>query len=76
MNSTTIDYDTWHDTYKPTGHYAMLSEIPEDVDVERIWSVVDGEGISAPIYNGIWRINNLEYIVTEKPWTEEVTVNN
>jgi len=71
-----ITWDEWEDTYKPTTPLAYddYSEIPADVPVERIWTMIDGDGRYANLVNGIYVFNRLGYFVTEVPWTDDVFV--
>lgn len=40
----------------------------------KIWTVIDGEGSKLYIINGFHCVNRLGYIITEKDWTEDITV--
>jgi hypothetical protein len=70
-----LDYDTWFEQFKPitkpgTDHIAF--DTHDDIDFLRtqpnskIWTLIDCPGYNtAVIVNGYWRINRLEYYVTE-----------
>jgi hypothetical protein len=73
-----ITWDEWENTYKPinTEAYDNQGDIPAGVPFDRIWTMVDGDGIYANLITGYRWVNRLGYFVTEVPWTEEIFVTN
>jgi hypothetical protein len=72
-----ISWDEWAVTYKPTTeHEIMLEDIADSVLPHYVWTMVDGDGRFANLWNGYRRFNRLGYFVTEKPWSEDVFVTN
>ena len=85
-----LSWDEWEATYVPTPNplsheeeqlwqafYGNVNEIPNDVSQNRIWTLVDGEGINMHIKSGEHHLANvLGFFVTNMPWTEEVSVSN
>jgi hypothetical protein len=73
-----ITWDEWEDKYLPTTPlaYDNLADIPNGTSPFNIWTMVDGEGRYANLWNGYRSFNCLGYFVTEVPWTEEVFVTN
>jgi hypothetical protein len=81
-----ITWEEWEATYQPTplkddnGYWASFydnsADIPADIPEERIWTMIDGEGIYANLVNGIYYINSLGYFVTDVPWFEDEFVTN
>ena len=72
-----ITWDEWEDTYLPTTPLALeLEDIPDDVLPHYVWTMVDGDGRYANLWNGYRRFNRLGYFITEKPWSEDVFVSN
>lgn len=77
MTFIQMDYFDWVEKFKPitkpgTDHIAF--DTHDDVDFLRtqpnakIWTLVDcPESNDAVILNGCWRINRLEYYVTQVP---------
>lgn len=54
-----------------TGYQPGDREYLEALPAERIWTVVD-DGDSTAITPGVHRVNNLGFIVTENPWTDDI----
>jgi hypothetical protein len=72
-----ITWDEWEDTYLPTTPLALeLDDIPDTTLPCYVWTMVDGDGRFANLWNGYRRFNRLGYFVTEKPWSEDVFVSN
>lgn len=84
-----ITWEEWEATYQPTpnpakqehevfwqAYYDSLRDIPKSVPHERIWTMIDGDGIYAHLVSGIHIVNRLGYFVTDVPWTEDVFVTN
>jgi hypothetical protein len=72
-----ITWDEWEDTYLPTTPVALeLEDIPDTTLPCYVWTMVDGDGRYANLWNGYRRFNRLGYFITEKPWDEDVFVSN
>jgi len=72
-----ISWDEWEDTYLPTTPVALeLEDIPDTTLPCYVWTMVDGDGRYANLWNGYRRFNRLGYFITEKPWSEDVFVSN
>ncbi len=72
-----ISWDEWEDTYLPTTPLALeLEDIPDTTLPCYVWTMVDGDGRYANLWNGYRRFNRLGYFITEKPWSEDVFVSN
>jgi hypothetical protein len=85
-----LGWDEWEATYVPTpnplsdeeeqlwqAYYEKADEIPKDVSPNRIWTLVDGEGIYTHIKSGKHHLaDGLGFFVTDVPWAEEVFVTN
>jgi hypothetical protein len=72
-----ISWDEWEDTYLPTTLLALdLDDIPDTTLPCYVWTMVDGDGRFANLWNGYRRFNRLGYFITEKPWSEDVFVSN
>ena len=81
-----ITWEEWEATYKPTAfnddigywsaYFDNLRDIPKDIPHERIWTMIDGDGIYAHIVSGIHIANRLGYFVTDVPWTGDIFVTN
>ena len=84
-----ITWDEWEATYKPTPNpasneeevfwqafYENLKDIPKDIPNERIWTMIDGDGIYTHLTSGVHVINRLGYMVSDVPWTDDVFVTN
>ena len=72
-----ISWDEWEDTYLPTTPVALeLEDIPDTTLPCYVWTMVDGDGRYANLWNGYHRFNRLGYFITEKPWSEDVFVSN
>ena len=75
MTFIQLDYDTWFEKFKPitkTGTDHIAFDTHDDIDFLRtqpnskIWTLIDCPDYNtAVIVNGYWRINRLEYYVTE-----------
>jgi hypothetical protein len=72
-----ITWDEWEDKYLPTTPVALeLEDIPDTTLPCYVWTMVDGDGRYANLWNGYRRFNRLGYFITEKPWSEDVFVSN
>jgi hypothetical protein len=72
-----ISWDEWEDKYLPTTPVALeLEDIPDTTLPCYVWTMVDGDGRFANLWNGYRRFNRLGYFITEKPWSEDVFVSN
>jgi hypothetical protein len=72
-----ISWDEWEDTYLPTTPLALeLEDIPDTTLPCYVWTMVDGDGRFANLWNGYRQFNRLGYFITEKPWSEDVFVTN
>jgi hypothetical protein len=72
-----ISWDEWEDEYLPTTPVALeLEDIPDTTLPCYVWTMVDGDGRYANLWNGYRRFNRLGYFITEKPWSEDVFVSN
>jgi len=72
-----ISWDEWEDKYLPTTPVALeLEDIPDTTLPCYVWTMVDGDGRYANLWNGYRRFNRLGYFITEKPWSEDVFVSN
>ena len=72
-----ITWDEWEDKYLPTTPLALeLEDIPDTTLPHYVWTMVDGDGRYANLWNGYRRFNRLGYFITEKPWSEDVFVSN
>ena len=73
-----MTWDEWEDTYLPTTPLAYDSQedIPADVPFDRIWTMIDGDGIYTHLTSGVHVINRLGYMVSDVPWTDDVFVTN
>jgi hypothetical protein len=72
-----ITWDEWEDKYLPTTPLAIeLEDIPDGTLPHYVWTMVDGDGRYANLWNGYRRFNRLGYFITEKPWDEDVFVSN
>ena len=70
-----ISWDEWEDKYLPTTPVALeLEDIPDTTLPCYVWTMVDGDGRYANLWNGYRRFNRLGYFVTEVPWIEDVFV--
>jgi hypothetical protein len=77
-----LTYDEWFEKYKPIKNnlrqdshlfetYGEEHSIVEDnIDANKVWTWVDGEGVSQ-ILNGYHYVNRLNYYITEIPWEED-----
>ena len=54
----------------PSGEWLYEVNELEGIDVNRIWTVVDGDGDSQYICAGRRLVNRFGYLVTENPWTD------
>ena len=86
---TEMSLTEWIETYKPIhnprsqddGFWgAAFETFGEDIDylkthdANRIWTLINGDGVHMSLENGIRWVDRLNYFVTEVPFDGEVSV--
>ncbi len=79
-NSTDDEFDYFLEIYKPilkNGQIRQFETYGEDLEeikkanAKNVWTVLDGEGQSLILTNGIWVINRMFYLICEIECEEE-----
>jgi hypothetical protein len=72
-NPSSSDPGFWGHMFETFG--ADLEYMKSTVSDDRhLWTMVDGEGRSLYLFNGVHWVNRLGYFVTEVPWEGEVNI--
>lgn len=82
-----MDYNTWHDTFKPkqfadtqTGHPELLETYGDEhqkvleanqLDPRTVWTLIDGDDGKSYVVNGYHHVNRIAYMITEVPFEGE-----
>ena len=77
-----ISEDEFYDTYVPEDREDIdpgyiyfetygddLEKVKKHIPLNRVWTVMDGDGKDLIVSSGAWFVNRLNYIITDKPWT-------
>ena len=84
-----MNEEQWEDEYKPIKNhidtnasfdgYAFETfdeelEFVKKADPKKVWTIVEGDDNEIYYVSGFHYVNRLSYIITEKSWTEEITI--